>query len=79
MENCQFDEIPKIISKARDLRGLQKLSLSGNRLKNIEADAFRGVPALKLLNISYNYLITIDSNAFQSLTKLQVSRSIEKR
>lgn len=50
---------------------LTTLSLSHNGIMVIEADAFTGLPRLRLLDLSHNRLVYISDRAFHSLQELR--------
>ncbi|XP_029027936.1 immunoglobulin superfamily member 10 isoform X2 [Betta splendens] len=55
-----------------DLKSLQVLKMSYNKVKEIQKDTFKGLSSLLRLHIDHNYIEFISPEAFYGLTKLQL-------
>lgn len=53
-----------------DLRRLQKISMSHNRILSFDNQAWNSCPEINELDLSYNNLTTIERTMFKTLDKL---------
>ena len=66
----QIESTPELIG----LPNLYGLRLTGNRIVNVSKDAFKDLPALKILNLARNQLKFIEEGAFDANLNLQALR-----
>ncbi|NXT23111.1 LRC32 protein, partial [Syrrhaptes paradoxus] len=56
----------------RNLTGLRRLDLSGNRMSRLLAGIFWSTPRLRELDLSNNYIMEIEEGVFEALGELEV-------
>ena len=75
VENSQIFRLPRVAG----LRRLKLLKVDGSRVRDLAADAFRGLPELRYLHVTNSHLKKVDSGVLESLNNLQMANFTNNR